>query len=660
MRVWWSRKRVVLILSLAAMALAATAFGIKLARHYLHTPSYLVVHGDAAERRWAVKELAVRRGRTPDWKRIAPCLTDPDETVRLAALGAFGTRGEARHLPELIRFLAPTEPLIIRTKAAEVIASIGGTAAEATLIKLFEAPDPELRALAAASAGRYGWQNARPGLIRLLDDPSPSVKEATLRALTELMPQAPAGNTPNVRGPARLVFEAENAWDIRGNYEVAPSARELAALPRLSREDPLEAGVPGFSGSGWLQILEGGGGNHEWLGGESGSIDIGRADYPIFIGREGTYRLWARMWCMDKCGNSFYYWFDRQHSSKIGDESGHGDAYRVWAWAPASETVYLTAGLHMLHLEPREDGVRLDQFVLSPGDIDPLKPGAGPALPANYDPREFASPPAQVTISRESEAVDSQGRLYVMIRVVRGAVNTLRGTLKIDAEDGSFDGPRELPVSLSGAERGLARDFTVSLAAGAACRERVLRARFEAADPAIPPCEARLLFTKPWPWQLSGPHPTAPAPAQLAGDSTLKWQTLLPEKFFNRYQTMDFAKPFGKSAWGYACLRTQVRTEKGGRLLWLLNSDDAATVYLDGREVIQGRTFAPAEGFLRRQWVEVPPGEHVITAVCYNQDLPDGDLYHDTQNYWLFRLRVRIAEHIPSDVVGIPWTPPAP
>ena len=121
---------------------------------------------------------------------------------------------------------------------------------------------------------------------------------------------------------------------------------------------------------------------------------------------------------------------------------------------------------------------------------------------------------------------------------------------------------------------------------------------------------------------------------------------------------MDFERAFGNGAGGRVFLKARIRCEEGGRFLWLLNSDDSAVVWLDGRRVISSMHTAPAEGFLARARVEMTPGEHTVVAGVSQSEFVDEHIYNGTQNYWLFRLRVRRDEHAPAPVVGLPWEGP--
>ena len=316
----------------------------------------------------------------------------------------------------------------------------------------------------------------------------------------------------------------------------------------------------------------------------------------------------------------------------------------------------------MLHLRARDDGVRVDQICLQPAKM-PFADG-GP-LPVNYDPLTYIDC-VEVTLSKETEIIDSQGHLRATARVLRGGAGPVQGFLRLDAEDGSFSCPRRIPITLTGKERVLVQDFQLTFPRGAPCRERWLTAHFMAQDGRIL-CGTRVIIKKPWPWLLAGPLPESVGNTQkVLSNHTLRWQAIPPEKLFDRYGRIMFERLFSKT-YGHVYLKTRVYSESGKRLIWLLNADDRAVVTLDGRPVISSLHDAPAEGYLERKYLAVPPGKHEIVVHCQNKRAMgkmQPDKLYEPQNYWTLRLRVREEEHTPAaKLAGQSWNaelPPSP
>ena len=76
--------------------------------------------------------------------------------------------------------------------------------------------------------------------------------------------------------------------------------------------------------------------------------------------------LWCRVWWNGECSNSFTVKIDDQPPFLFGEDA----TYKTWHWVryPVSRTakpIDLTAGDHSLVLLNREDGVRIDQILLS-------------------------------------------------------------------------------------------------------------------------------------------------------------------------------------------------------------------------------------------------------------------------------------------------------
>jgi len=128
-------------------------------------------------------------------------------------------------------------------------------------------------------------------------------------------------------------------------------------------------GVAGASGA-YLEIPEG--------AGNPPKLMAGKAVFSVEIPEDGTFTLWCRVWWEGECSNSFTIGFDDQPTFLFGEDA----TYKAWHWVkyPVSRTVSpikLAKGKHTLVFHNREDGVRLDQVLLSadkrfvPVDIEP-------------------------------------------------------------------------------------------------------------------------------------------------------------------------------------------------------------------------------------------------------------------------------------------------
>ncbi len=91
---------------------------------------------------------------------------------------------------------------------------------------------------------------------------------------------------------------------------------------------------------------------------ETGPADTGNCVYKFKVPAAGTYQLWALVNYFDGCGNSFFTIMDTMPSTYITDGT-----YGRWHWVKGAKYT-LTAGQHTIRFQYREDGAKLDQFML--------------------------------------------------------------------------------------------------------------------------------------------------------------------------------------------------------------------------------------------------------------------------------------------------------
>ena len=97
---------------------------------------------------------------------------------------------------------------------------------------------------------------------------------------------------------------------------------------------------------------------------EMAPSDDGNVTFKIYVPEPGRYRLWARVHWYDGCGNSFFVFvddMDTAHAVQLTDST-----YQKWHWVRTRGHEYtLTKGYHLIRFQNREDGAKLDQFLLS-------------------------------------------------------------------------------------------------------------------------------------------------------------------------------------------------------------------------------------------------------------------------------------------------------
>lgn len=113
------------------------------------------------------------------------------------------------------------------------------------------------------------------------------------------------------------------------------------------------------------------------------AVNAGKAVYQLNLPKDGTYVLWARVYWQDECSNSLGIQLDGGPVFSFGQDGTH----KAWHWVkspPRIRALDLKAGAHTLSLLNREDGVCVDQIILSderrfvPVGIEPLDGPAGP------------------------------------------------------------------------------------------------------------------------------------------------------------------------------------------------------------------------------------------------------------------------------------------
>ncbi len=92
---------------------------------------------------------------------------------------------------------------------------------------------------------------------------------------------------------------------------------------------------------------------------ETGPADSGNATYSVNIPSAGSYRFWGRTHWHDGCGNSFFLKIAGKPAVVLGQDG----TYQRWHWVKGP-TVQLPAGALSVVIQNREDGAKIDQFML--------------------------------------------------------------------------------------------------------------------------------------------------------------------------------------------------------------------------------------------------------------------------------------------------------
>jgi hypothetical protein len=110
--------------------------------------------------------------------------------------------------------------------------------------------------------------------------------------------------------------------------------------------------------------------------------DNGYAEYKFVTPHGGTYQFWARCWFVDNKGKSFYVLVDSdQVTSKTPTVTGA--TMKSWRWV-AGPVVKLDAGSHTIRIQYKEDGAKMDEWVLTTTLKNKWQPTAAEAETAQY------------------------------------------------------------------------------------------------------------------------------------------------------------------------------------------------------------------------------------------------------------------------------------
>lgn len=89
--------------------------------------------------------------------------------------------------------------------------------------------------------------------------------------------------------------------------------------------------------------------------------DGGSVYFKVRVPEQGNYTVWVRTWWYDACGNSFFLVVDDKPAQVVGGDG----TFKTWKWRKAPQPYALTAGVHSVKIQNREDGARADQFLIT-------------------------------------------------------------------------------------------------------------------------------------------------------------------------------------------------------------------------------------------------------------------------------------------------------
>ncbi|HYF49714.1 MAG TPA: PA14 domain-containing protein [Planctomycetota bacterium] len=392
--------------------------------------------------------------------------------------------------------------------------------------------------------------------------------------------------------------------------------------------------------------------------------DVTMLRYHIRVPKTGNYYVYGRMWTTDThCSNYVCAAFDKG-GPYIGG-MGNTSPFR-WAWSAvrngdSTGPIALTQGDHFLHLFIHEDGVRVDQFILSPvevtgatrykanfipGDGTAWRNEAGPSVHIHFDyPTMVLSPEwktqANVVLRRLRNAPEGKPAKFKAVLKNAGANGKDLALCDGELDLAALPEVAFLPIPFDALDvKQLPR------------REYLLKAELSLPDGRVVACETPLM--RPFAYEMFGPgkflHNDSPGPLDGDGEpkasDTRKWEPFA-DKSWQMFGVLDFGMhTSGNSlhpmqhASIYA--RTTVNVPKAGTYLFKMQADDQLILWVDGKEVYRHNETHPVTRTACRVKLHLDAGTHRI-RFRVNQ----------LEGRWQAALRIRTEDDDLSEVVGV-------
>lgn len=483
----------------------------------------------------------------------------------------------------------------------------------------------------------------RPALEMVLADPeSAAAGKDLIKAGSLLLPQGP--ELPEAPTGA-LVWEAEQYTDTNYGWEIHPD--------------------PTTGGGAYIHCKEGVANGPAQLSYHIGDFydirathDYTRLVYHFRVPKTGKYYLYGRMWTTDTtCSNSIHFAVDRPEP--YGYAMRNTTPFR-WVWTEAfRRPIQLKAGDHFISAFIHEDGVSLDQLMLSPTTVE-----GGQAYRVNFHPGQdtawvkSAGPPVHVSFDLASMVISGETPpdCKLVIRKVRPAQGpgTLRVTLlgagagdrdwqvgRFEMDLGKMEEVSFLPLSFAGLDLGKLER-----------KEYLLRAEITQGEEVL--AQARVPLLVPFLWQAAGPfqymtnEQNGPLDRDLSAplSADKAWRPL-QEKHMDIFGVLDFGL-FTSNNSAHApshqtiYARTRVHVPQTGEYLFKIQSDDYILLWMDGKRIFGQSEELPVTRSARTFKVTMTAGDHEL-RMRVNQ----------IERRWQAVLRIRTADDDLSNVTGL-------
>jgi PA14 domain-containing protein len=460
-----------------------------------------------------------------------------------------------------------------------------------------------------------------PPAFRQLPDPEEYFKQQNIQIAKGKL-WAPSGPAGESAPPGTLVFEAEHLTGLNYGWEIHPDPNCGGGAYAYSKEG-LGNG-PGQKHSKIYNFYD----RHE-------SKDYNYIRWHFKVPESGYYYIYGRIWTTGShCSNCIIVGIDKAGPNRHLKYNGQSLSNRIpfrWVWTPASKRVKIEAGDHFLEAFLHEDGVRVDQFAISPVRLRGKKVLES-FSPVNKDTlfRTVDKSPLLLGFDLKSRVItpSSPPECQLTIRKIRPA--TGKAIIKVSMLGANADGSPMLLgkylLDLSSKQElsFFPIDFSKLNLKKLQRREYLLEAVVIRKKEIIAKKEVTLVY--PMQWKVCGPFPLIPNGSEgpLDGDlepdgkdsKTGKWVPF-KESSFDLFGVLDFGlQTIGNSLHApqnvtiYA--KTEIECPETGEYLLKIQSDDQLLLWIDGKQVCRRDNRAPVTRSAQRLKLKITKGKHRI------------------------------------------------
>ena len=447
--------------------------------------------------------------------------------------------------------------------------------------------------------------------------------------------------------PGSFVFEAEHFTATNYGWEIHPD--------------------PECSGGAYLHCKEGTGNTSGQTLNRMGDFynihstsELTYLRYHLHVPKSGVYKVYGRMWTTGAhCSNYINVAVDRG-GPEIGG-MGNTTPFR-WVWSRMNGgPAILEAGDHFIHVFMHEDGIRLDQFLMTRSSFNW---GGGEIYRTNFEPGRKTNweitemKPVQISFDLKSMIITQKmlPECRVVLRRLRPSAE--RAQLRVVLHSAASGGA-ELLITEQEIELAelpeisfLPLDFKSLPLSELPRREFLLKAELKVGDKLL--SEVHQPLMKPFQWEVLGPleflsnDEPGPCDADSEPESVKNEWNKLKDSSWDHYGVMDWGlHAIGNSLHApdsqtiYA--RTRIRVPAAGDYLFKIQADDQMLLWLDGKQIYRHDYEAPVTRAAYRIKVHLEKGDHRL-RMRVNQ----------ISDRWQASLRIRTENDGLSDVVGLP------